>query len=69
MGIMVDVSHISKKAMLDAAAHAKAPVIGSHSSTRALSDVPRNMDDEQLLALKKNGGVIQMCAQGTHAEK
>jgi membrane dipeptidase len=50
------------KAMLDAARLSRAPVIGSHSSTRALSDVPRNMDDEQLLALKENGGVIQMVA-------
>jgi membrane dipeptidase len=62
LGIMVDVSHISKKAMLDAVRLSKAPVIASHSSTSALANVPRNMDDEQLLALKKNGGVIQMVA-------
>ena len=62
LGIMVDVSHISKKAMIEAAKLSRAPVIGSHSSTRALSDVPRNMDDQQLLALKTNGGVIQMVA-------
>lgn len=62
VGIMVDVSHISKDAMLHAIRVSKAPVVGSHSSTRALADVPRNMDDEQLLALKANGGVVQMCA-------
>lgn len=62
VGMMVDVSHISKDAMLHAIRVSKAPVIGSHSSTRALADVPRNMDDEQLLALKENGGVVQMCA-------
>lgn len=62
VGIMVDVSHISKDAMLHAIRISKAPVVGSHSSTRALADVPRNMDDEQLLALKANGGVVQMCA-------
>ncbi len=62
LGIMVDVSHISKKAMIEAAKLSRAPVIGSHSSTSALSDVPRNIDDEQLLALKTNGGVIQMVA-------
>jgi membrane dipeptidase len=62
VGIMVDVSHISKDAMLHAIRVSKAPVIGSHSSTRALADVARNMDDEQLLALKANGGVVQMCA-------
>ena len=40
----------------------KAPIIASHSSVRALANVSRNMDDEQLLALKKNGGVIQIVA-------
>ncbi|MEE8477458.1 MAG: membrane dipeptidase, partial [Gemmatimonadales bacterium] len=62
LGIMVDVSHISKKAMLDAARLSRAPVIASHSSTRALADHPRNMDDEQLLALEANGGVMQTVA-------
>lgn len=62
LGIMVDVSHVSKAAMLHAVRVSKAPVIASHSSTRVLADVSRNMDDEQLLALKANGGVIQICA-------
>jgi len=62
LGIMVDVSHISKNAMLDAARLSRAPVIASHSSTRALADHARNMDDEQLLALKANGGVMQTVA-------
>src|SRR5262249_33082661 len=48
--------------MMQATAMSKAPVIGSHSSTRAFADVPRNMDDEQLLALKQNGGVMQTVA-------
>ncbi len=65
LGIMVDVSHISKAAMLDAARLSQAPVMASHSGTRALSDHPRNMDDEQLLALNENGGVIQTVALGT----
>lgn len=65
LGIMVDVSHISKAAVLDAARLSQAPVMASHSSTRALSDHPRNMDDEQLLALKESGGVIQTVALGT----
>ena len=65
LGIMVDVSHISKAAMIDAARLSQAPVIASHSGARALSDHPRNMDDEQLLALKENGGVIQAVALGT----
>ncbi len=65
LGIMVDVSHISKQAMLDAAKLSRAPVIASHSSARALADVPRNMDDEQLRALQANGGVIQVVALGS----
>jgi len=64
LGIMVDVSHVSKKAMLQAAEASAAPVIASHSSCRALSDVARNMDDEQLEALRDNGGVIQIVAVG-----
>jgi membrane dipeptidase len=61
-GIMVDVSHPSKQANLQAMALSRAPVIASHSAARALADHSRNMDDEQLLALKKNGGVIQTVA-------
>lgn len=69
LGIMVDVSHISKKSMLDAVKLSKAPVIASHSGCRALCDVSRNLDDEQLLALKQNGGVIQMVALGSFVKK
>jgi membrane dipeptidase len=69
LGIMVDVSHISKKSMLDAVKLSKAPVIASHSSSRALCDVSRNMDDEQLLALKENGGVMQTVALGSFVKK
>lgn len=68
LGIMVGVSHISKDAMLDAARLSRAPVIASHSSTRALADHPRNMDDEQLLALKANGGVVQTVAFDTYVK-
>ena len=62
VGILVDVSHVSKKAMLAAARLSEAPVIASHSAARALADHPRNMDDEQLMALRDNGGVIQTVA-------
>ncbi|HEY0672521.1 MAG TPA: dipeptidase, partial [Longimicrobiales bacterium] len=62
VGMMVDVSHISKAAMLHALRVSRLPVIASHSSTRALADHPRNLDDEQLLALKRNGGVMQAVA-------
>ncbi len=60
LGMMVDLSHPSKGANMEAMRLSKAPVIASHSSVRALVDASRNMDDEQLLALKKNGGVIQI---------
>ncbi len=60
VGMMVDLSHPAKGANLEAIKLSKAPVIASHSGVRALADVSRNMDDEQLLALKKNGGVIQI---------
>jgi membrane dipeptidase len=62
LGIMIDVSHPSKASMMQTVALSKAPVIASHSAARALADHSRNMDDEQLLALKKNGGVIQTVA-------
>jgi membrane dipeptidase len=62
VGMMVDVSHVSKECMMQATALSKAPVIASHSSTSALANVPRNMDDEQLEAVKQNGGVVQIVA-------
>jgi membrane dipeptidase len=60
LGMMVDLSHPSKGANMEAMRLSQAPVIASHSAVRALADVSRNMDDEQLLALKKNGGVVQI---------
>lgn len=61
-GIMIDVSHPSKKAMKDMIDLTKAPIIASHSSARALCDHSRNLDDEQLMWLKENGGVVQTVA-------
>src|SRR6202050_4162014 len=58
IGMMVDVSHVSDKTFYDALAVTAKPVILSHSSCRALSDVPRNVTDDMLRALAKNGGVI-----------
>ena len=66
LGMMVDLSHPSKGANLEAIRLSKAPVIASHSAVRALADVSRNMDDEQLLALKQNGGVIQIVGFATY---
>lgn len=60
LGIIVDVSHTSKKTTLQAIAASRAPVIASHSAVRALADTPRNMDDEQLRLLARRGGVIQV---------
>jgi membrane dipeptidase len=68
VGIMIDLSHPSKEANLQAIALSKAPVIASHSAARAVADVSRNMDDEQLEALKKNGGVIQTVAFATYVK-
>lgn len=62
LGIMMDISHPSKASNLQVMAMSKAPVIASHSGVRALANHRRNLDDEQLLALKKNGGVAQMVA-------
>jgi membrane dipeptidase len=64
LGIMVDISHASKESMMQTAALSKAPIIASHSAVRALCDVSRNLDDEQLLTLQKSGGVIQLVAYG-----
>ncbi len=64
VGMLVDVSHISKDAMLDAVRLSAVPVIASHSSMHALMDHPRNLDDEQLRALAANGGVVQVVALG-----
>lgn len=66
LGIMVDVSHPSRGSMLRAVELSKAPIIASHSAVRALADVPRNMDDEMLKALAKNGGVIQIVGLGSY---
>ncbi|MBN1387705.1 MAG: dipeptidase [Bacteroidales bacterium] len=61
LGMMVDVSHISDEAFYDVIEISTSPVIASHSSCRALCESPRNLDDEMLMALKDNGGVIQIC--------
>jgi membrane dipeptidase len=59
---MIDLSHPSKAANMEMMKLSKAPVIASHSSARALNDVSRNPDDEQLMMLKENGGVVQAVA-------
>ncbi len=60
LGMLVDVSHVSDKTMSDALDVSKAPIIASHSSARALSNVPRNIPDDLLKRIAKNGGVVQV---------
>jgi len=60
LGVMVDISHASDKTFYDALETTKAPVIASHSSCRAISNHPRNMTDDMLRALAKNGGVVMI---------
>ena len=62
LGILVDISHVSKETMLQATRRSKAPVIASHSGAAGVFVHARNMDDEQLLALRDNGGVVQIVA-------
>jgi membrane dipeptidase len=68
-GIMVDISHPSKEAIRQTIAHSIAPVIASHSGVRALSDHPRNLDDEQLQWVKENEGVVQTVALALFVNK
>ena len=60
LGVMVDISHVADKTFSDVLALTKAPVIASHSSCRAIANHPRNMTDDMLRALAKNGGVVMI---------
>jgi membrane dipeptidase len=60
LGMMIDVSHVSDETMSDALDVSKAPIIASHSSARAISNVPRNIPDDLLKRIAKNGGVVQV---------
>jgi membrane dipeptidase len=62
LGMVIDISHVSKPAMLQAAALSRTPVVATHSCARALCDNLRNLDDEQLDALRDVGGVAQITA-------
>jgi membrane dipeptidase len=62
LGMVIDVAHVSRDAMLQAAECSKTPVVSTHSCIRALCDHPRNMDDAQLDALRDVGGVVQVTA-------
>ena len=60
LGMLVDISHVADKTFFDVLALTTAPVIASHSSSRVISKHPRNMTDEMMTALAKNGGVIMI---------
>ncbi len=60
LGMMVDVSHVSDKTFFDTLLTSRAPVIASHSSSRVLTNHPRNMTDEMLRAVARNGGVVMV---------
>ena len=66
LGIMNDVSHAGKQTALDIIAASKAPVIASHSGVKGVFNHPRNLSDDELLAIKKNNGVAQMVAFDTY---
>jgi membrane dipeptidase len=60
VGMIVDISHVSDKTFWDALEVSKAPIFASHSSSKALSNIPRNMTDDMIVALGKKGGVVQI---------
>jgi membrane dipeptidase len=60
LGMLVDLSHVSDSTFFDAIAVSTAPVIASHSSARAINEMPRNLTDDQLRAVTKNGGVVNV---------
>ena len=65
LGIMIDISHPSKASIMQTLELSRAPIMASHSSARALSDVSRNLDDETLHAIAANGGVVHAVALGS----
>ena len=69
VGVLVDISHASDKSFYDVLAASRAPIIASHSSSRAVCDNPRNLSDDQIKALAKKGGVIQICFLGAYVKK
>ena len=69
IGMMVDVSHISDKAVLDAVEESKAPVIASHSSAKAIAPIVRNMPDNVIKAIAEKGGVVCINFHAGYLEK
>ena len=67
-GVMIDISHPSKASMLQTIALTRAPIIASHSGVRAICNHSRNLDDEQLRAMGRNGGVVQLVAFNSYVK-
>jgi len=68
LGILLDVSHLSEQGFWDVLEHTKSPIMASHSNTRAVCNVPRNLTDEQIIALAENGGVIGVVFNGRYID-
>jgi membrane dipeptidase len=68
LGMMIDISHPSKASMMQTIELTKAPIIASHSAVRAICNHSRNLDDEQIRAMGKNGGVIQLVAFNSYVK-
>ncbi|WMN15875.1 pyoverdine-tailoring dipeptidase-like protein PvdM [Pseudomonas piscis] len=66
LGVVIDVSQMSSKALEDVAALTRAPIVASHSAPRSLVDIPRNLSDKELQAIKATGGVIQVVGFSTY---
>jgi membrane dipeptidase len=64
LGIAVDISHLSRQAMMQAVQHSQHPVVATHSCAAALCPHPRNLDDMQIDALRDTGGLVQITAMG-----
>ncbi|OQX88846.1 membrane dipeptidase [candidate division KSB1 bacterium 4484_87] len=69
LGMIVDISHVSDETFYDVIKITKAPIMASHSDTRALCDNPRNLTDDMIKALAENGGVLQMCLLSGYVKK
>ena len=69
LGMLIDVSHVSDDTFWDVIETSQAPVIASHSSARALVDIPRNMSDEMLRAVAENGGVVMVNFGGSFIDE
>ncbi len=69
LGMLVDISHVSDKTLADVLEVSKAPVFASHSSCRALSDIPRNLTDDQIRAIARKGGVVMVNVSSMFVEQ